>query len=161
MGEDLDNANGEVICRPDLTMLDTREMHWLPFDGLPGAQIKVLSEFDSGGPEVFLLWIPPGISGTADSAEKGGKYRHAHKTVREFTFVLAGELPYWEYETPDQQAGDKVTFRSGYYMDRRPGSIHGVEPGALSPVGCLLLGWRTGPGTFALEEDFKHESYVV
>src|SRR5262249_23239009 len=52
--------SGVVIDRPDLTILDTRQMEWEEFSGLEGARIKVLSRDDDGEPSVFLVWLPPG-----------------------------------------------------------------------------------------------------
>ena len=146
---------GVVIDRPDLTILDTREMEWEEFAGLKGARIKVLSRDEEGEPSVFLVWLPPGrlISDLP--------HRHYHRTIREYGFTLAGELPHWEYENAEQREGDLVVFQEGYYMDRAPGSLHGLEPGPTSPIGCVVLMWRTGRGTWVDEPAFGEETVEV
>ena len=61
---------------------------------------KVLSRFDNGQPSVFLLWMPAG------PLLPDLPYRHYHKSVREFSYILQGELPHWEYRSSDQSEGE-------------------------------------------------------
>ncbi len=146
---------GVVLDRPDVTVLDTRAMAWEEFEGLAGARIKVLSRDDQGEPAVFLVWLPPGrlISELP--------HRHYHRSVHEYGFTLSGELPHWEYANAEQQQGDLIVFREGYFMHRRPGSLHGLEPGPTSPTGCVVLMWRSGPGTWMDEPGFADETVDV
>jgi hypothetical protein len=88
-------------------------------------------------------------------------HRHYHRTVREYGFTISGELPHWEYENAEQEDGELVVFREGYYMDRAPGSLHGLEPGPTSAVGCVVLMWRTGRGTWVDEPTFDEETVEV
>ena len=149
------NADGVVIDWSDLTRLDTRSMAWEKFPGLDGTAIKVLSRDDDGNPMVFLHFMPPGELPGVELP-----HRHFHRTVTENAFVLAGELPHWEYATA-QDSGELVLLREGFFMDRRPGSIHGLEPGLSSSIGCVILMWRDGTGTMVDEPDFAEETADV
>ncbi len=88
---------------------------------------------------VFIHWLPAGGFPSVEPP-----HRHYHRSVREFAYVLSGELPHWEYANGRGAAGEMVLFREGFFMDRRPGSIHGLEPGPVSSIGCTLLMWRDG-----------------
>jgi hypothetical protein len=143
-----------IVDRPDLTLLDTREQPWEGMDGIAGGKQKVLARDEQGAPSVQLTWIPPGL--LSEKPE-----RHFHRTVHERGYVLFGELPMREYASPDQEHGRPVVFKQGYYMDRGPGSVHGLDPAVVSPVGFLMLEWRTGPGTYLLEEAARHETVVL
>jgi hypothetical protein len=150
-----------VIGRSDLTVLDTRAMQWESvagwgdIPGLQGVKRKVLTRDEQGLPSVFLSYLPAGFS-VPDLP-----FRHYHSTVHEYAFFLEGELPQWEYENAEQQRGDLVTYKPGYFMHRRPGSIHGFEPGPTTPVGALMLAWRTGHGTELGESGFEVETIEV
>lgn len=150
------DENGVVIDRPDLTLLDTRQMPWESFDGLPNGKVKVLSRSEDGTPIVMMVWLPPGeIEGLELP------HRHYHRTIREFSFMLEGELPHWEYRNAEQQEGDLVVVRRGFFMERSPGSIHGLEVGPSSPTGCVLLCWRDKPGNWISEPEFAQETVDV
>ena len=144
-----------MIDRPDLRILDTREMKWESFPGLDHCKIKVLTRSADGDPMVFLLWFPP-IELLPDIP-----HRHIHQSVTEWSYVLAGELPHWEYANAEQTKGDRILFKQGYYMHRKPGSIHGLEENSASAVGCLILSWRDKVGNFAAEPGFAEESPSV
>ena len=140
-----------VLARPDLTLLDTREMPWEPCPGIPGGKQKILSRDADGDPRVQITWIPPGLSHPEPS-------RHYHRTVHERGFVLFGELPMREYASVDDERGRPVVFRRGYYMDWAPGSQHGIDPDVSSCVGFVMLDWRTGTGTYLQEESAGRET---
>ena len=146
---------GEVYRRSNVITLDTREMEWEEFPGLSGARMKVLSRFESGEPSVFLVWNPPGR--LLDDLP----HRHYHSTVHEFHFFLEGEFPIWEYESPEDGDGELVMLKGGYYLERLPGSIHGIEAEPTSPVGSMVLIWRTATGNFVDEPNAKEESIEV
>jgi hypothetical protein len=149
--------DGLIIDRPDLRLLDTREMPWEDFDGWKGAKVKVLSRDASERAMVMLVWMPPG-------PRRQGRHRHYHRTVRENGFILAGELPHWEYADASQARGEVVMFREGFYMDRPPGGpgLHGSEPGGpVSETGCLLLTWRDGVGNWLNEPEATSETVEV
>ena len=147
----MDERDGVVIDWADLRRLDTREMAWEDFDGLAGTRIKVLSADERGNPMVFLQWIPPGGFPSVELP-----HRHYHSTVREFAYVLDGDLPHWEYASADGP-GEMVVYKQGFFMNRLPGSIHGLEPGPTSQVGCTVLFWRDGVGTMVDEPEFASE----
>src|SRR5262245_35231300 len=96
-------------------------MPWQELEGIAGGKQKVLARDDQGEPSVQITWIPPGPGG-ADPE------RHFHRTVHEWGYVLFGELPMREYTSADAERGRPVVFRAGYFMDRRPGSVHGIDP---------------------------------
>ena len=146
---------GVVLDWADLHVLDTRELPWEPMPGIPGGQMKTLVRGEGGLPLVYVVYLPPG------SPLPDLPHRHRHRTIHERSLTLWGELPHWEYESADQQQGDLVVFREGYFMHRRPGSLHGLEAGATSPTGVLLLSWRTGPGTTIGDQGFEEETVHV
>jgi uncharacterized cupin superfamily protein len=152
----IDRRDGVVIERPDLLLVDSREMPWQDFDGLAGGKVKVLSRDERGNAMVMLVWMPPGeLPGVVLP------HRHYHRRVNEFTYVLAGDLPHWEYADAAEQHGTMVRFRDGYFMERVPGSIHGLEPGPTSATGCVLLMWRDGVGNWLNEPEAAEETLEV
>ena len=54
-----------------------------------------------------------------------------------------------------------MVFREGYFMDRRPGSIHGNECTVTSPTGCVILMWREGTGNWLDEPNAPQETIEV
>ena len=145
---------GIVVDRGGLVLRDTREMPWVDLPGIPGAKQKVLVRDADGEPSVQFTWLPPGLR--SDRPE-----RHFHKTVLERGYVLFGELPLREFASIDDEQGRPVLFKEGYYMDRRPGSVHGLDFDNPSPVGFLILEWRTGPGTYLGEPRAAEETTVL
>jgi uncharacterized cupin superfamily protein len=148
-------ADGVVLERPDVTLLDTRAMPWEDFAGLHGARVKMLSRDAAGNGVVWLVWLP------GDIPSVNRPHRHYHRTIREFSYLVAGELPHWEYRDAAQQHGDLVVVREGFFMERAPGSIHGLEEGPSSPIGCVLLQWRDGVGNYLNEPEAVHETVDV
>ena len=100
--------------------------------------MKPLSRFDSGAPEVCLLWLPPGESESR---------LQRHRTAREHFFVLAGEL-----------RSGTVRLKEGFYVEIAPGATHHSEPESASPVGAVVLYWRTAAGTQPREPEFEEET---
>lgn len=149
-------GSGVVLERPDLSILDTREMTWEDHDGIAGTKIKVLSRHDDGEATVSLLLLPPGDLPRVDLP-----HRHFHRTVHECGYVLEGEVLIWEYADAEQQEGELVVARPGYFMNRPPGSLHGIEAGASSPTGAVILEWRSGPGTYVDEPGAADETITV
>jgi hypothetical protein len=149
--------DGVVVDRDTLRVLDTRQMPWQGFAGLRRGKVKVLTSDEHGNPTAFMVWIPPGevVEGWALP------HRHYHRSIREFSFMISGELPHWEYQNAEQQVGDLVIVRPMYFLDRSPGSIHGLEPGPTSPTGCILLQWRQGVGNWVNEPEFASETIEV
>jgi hypothetical protein len=155
-----EQAEGLVLDKGGVRWFDTQAMPWEPMPGLPGYFRKVLA-VDDGEPSVMLNYIPSGLLGKQVPVEL--PYRHLHRTTREFALVLHGELISWEYESPDQLKGDLVRKGPGYFMDRKPGSIHGVEASEpFSITGAILLTWREGgPGVWFGERGFETETVKV
>lgn len=138
-----------------LRLLDTRELPWEPHMGIPGGLQKTLSRAADGTSLVQITWIPPGLSAG------GAPERHFHRTVHERGLVLFGDLPMREYLSEDDVHGRPVLFREGFFMDRRPGSVHGVDPHLTSQTGFVMLEWRTGPGTFLWEDGAERETQLL
>jgi hypothetical protein len=154
----LHEGPGVVYSTQEATVIDTREMPWEPFEGLQGGSVKVLSRFETGEPEVMLIWRPPGPTKTLAKLP----HRHRHPRIREQFFFLRGELPHWDYRSEDDADGELIVFKEGYYLDRRPGmGIHGLEEAPVSPVGTLILHWRSGTGNMGGEPNFDEESIPV
>jgi hypothetical protein len=154
-------GKGCIRNRGGSTWLDTREMQWEPMPGLPGYYEKVLVRDAEGEPSATLNYLPPRM--VQPDAPMTLPYRHVHRTVREFCFVLEGEFATWEYESADRLEGDRVVKRAGYFMDRRPGSIHGLESAEQSSAtGAVLLNWREGgSGIWFGEKGFEDETQAV
>jgi uncharacterized cupin superfamily protein len=157
----------EVLLQNDKArIIDTRTMEWAdplpqePLHGVPGAKVKVLARFDTGEPRVQMMYVPPGIDNLNPA---GVAERHYHKTVREWVYILSGEMPFREYEYPDQKEGNLVWYRTGMLLDRLPGSgsAHGLDPGNGGTVGCVCLEWKTGFGTALSEKGSDKETVVV
>jgi uncharacterized cupin superfamily protein len=149
-------GDGTVLERDDLRIVDSREMAWEPHDGIPGSKIKVLSRFPDGQAQTSVLWLPPG-----DLPKLDLPHRHYHATAHEFIYVLEGEVVIWEYADADQQEGDLIKARPGFFMNRAKGSLHGIEAGYSSPTGSILLEWRTAPGTYLSEPEAAGETFSV
>lgn len=132
----------------DVRILNTREMEWRspgagePFHGTQ-TRTKVLARAGEGWPCVQMLTR----NGSSSSYGHGRPERHAHRTVREWVYILGGELPYREFNSPNDTAGTSLTYRQGYFLERVPGirSWHGVDPSRDS-FGYIGLEFRTGPG---------------
>lgn len=147
-------------------IVDTRAMDWVdplpeePLHGVPGAKVKILARFETGEPRVQLMYVPPGVDNLNPA---GVNERHYHSTVREWVYVVSGEMPFREYEYPDQQEGNLVRYRTGMLLDRRPGpaSAHGLDPKGGGTVGCVCLEWKTAPGTAIGEKGWEKETVVV
>ena len=101
-----------------------------------------------------MIWMAPRTAG-------GSHERHYHKTVHERGYCLGGELPMREFAGVADEVGDRGLFHEGVFMDRRPGSVHGVDNGRESAVGFTFLEWRSGPKTYLLEDDIESETIVL
>lgn len=148
--------DGVIVERSDLRIVDTRDVPWEEHPGKAGVWWKVLSRDADGHPIVSLQWFPP------DDEDTAIPRRYKHLTVDEAAFVLQGERPCWEYESPEQAKGQRVLLREGYWIDRKAGSIHGFEARTTTPpCGCLFLVWQTGPGLLKGEPGYERETVSV
>ena len=82
-----------------------------------------------------MRWLPPARE--ADPTVTQGGYHIA----REEYFCLGGEKPH-NQKDPGAPI-DEVVFREGWFLDRLPGSVHGVPPVPKMPTGVFWLGWMT------------------
>ena len=69
------------------------------------------------------------------------------------------------YDRPDltlldtrAMAWEEFPGLKGFYMHRRPGSLHGLEPGPESDTGCLILFWRDAIGNWLDDPNAAEES---
>ena len=148
--------NGVVRERDNCLVLDTNAMDWEDHFGLPGAKMKVLSRDENGDPEVILTWVPPGLT----TLNPRGPEKHYHRTVRERGIVLFGELTMREYEDMDDTDPQIVTLKQGSYLDRGPGSVHGVDHEVTTPVGFMWIEWRIGRAHYQSAETASDENVV-
>jgi len=142
---------------PDTTVAtvwtDTREQTWGSFPGLGVGRVKVLHQDAEDVPVVMLVWLPPGDLGIELP------HRHKHLTVHESAYHVWGDLPHAEFAS-DADEHELVVFRKGYYMDRRPGSIHGNDF-LFSQAGSVILCWRNGTGNWLDEPNAPEETIEV
>ncbi len=150
-------SDGVVRDRRGLRVLDTRELEWQEHPALAEARTKTLSHDAGGEPTISIVWYPAGRS---QPDFPGGIY---HKASREFAFFLGGELPHWEFGRANDVGAlvesfqELVVFKEGFYMDRRPMTVHGLGREA-SHIGSEVLTWRTSGGAFVAEEAVTHHS---
>jgi hypothetical protein len=122
--------------------------------------MKPLVVDDDGAAMVMLKGSPPT---DLRAALPSMPYRHYHSSVYEHIFFLSGELPHWDYRSPEDGVGELISFQSGYYLEGRPGpeGLHGIEEGPRSAVGATSVNWRSGVGNYASEPNFHEESIQV
>jgi hypothetical protein len=141
-------ADAFALARPLVDVIDSRALDWEPHAHLPGASQRVLARRHDGDPTIALTWIPPG------SYPVSGVPYLARQDFREFILVLAGELTVWECG-----AREKVRLREGFWVDRRPGSEWGLQPGEHTPSGCVLLRFAVRPDARLIKDDEKNSIY--
>jgi len=145
-------SDGVVFDSDTLSVVDFDARRWEANPGIPGARMKALASHEDGWIEVLLNWLPPDLG--------GGPHRHRHRSVRERGLVIEGELPMAEFVAGEAGPGVAVLFRAGFYMDRAPGCLHGLDPSRRSRSGFTILEWRDGPGTYLMEDHAADESIV-
>jgi hypothetical protein len=131
-------------------------MAWEPFSGAHGTLGKVLARDANNAPEVFLVCVPAGTE-----RDRALPYRQYHRTVRESSFTLAGDLSQSEYADENDEHGTLVTQKPGYFVSRAPGAVHGWGRGPVTVAGYTALVWRTGPGTWPWEGEYSSETMPV
>ncbi len=130
--------------RADHELVQTGELPWEPDPGIPGFLRKLLNTDPASGAQTQIWFIPPGWG--IDNLD-GKPMRHYHRTVTERSLQLHGDFPHWEYSGPNQRVGDCVVKRKGFFMDRPPRCVHGLERGPSSQTGVMTIYWSTGGGT--------------
>ena len=149
-------AGSVVLETPGVRILDTRALDWEDHPAVAGARRKVLSRDAQGRPVVMLTWFPPGMRDVPRVAEP-----HWKDDVAEYGYVLDGELPMREYANADDHEGIPVRLRAGHYIDRRPGSVHGVDRGVEQDVGFLWLQWYEWTGDASATSASAHTDVRV
>jgi quercetin dioxygenase-like cupin family protein len=125
-------------------LIDTQELPWEVDPDVPGFFRRVLYLDTDTDAEAKQWYLPPGWG---SDVHDHFPHRHYHATVTERAFVFSGDLPHWEYDDgPTQTKGEMVLFRRGWFMDRPPRSIHGIDAAPVSQTGCHLIYWNTGGG---------------
>jgi hypothetical protein len=140
--------SGVVYDNGTVRWIDTRAMDWMP-SSARGRLQKVLARNAVGEPTVYLEFIPPGPL---------EPFRQYHKTVRQFAYVLGGDLPFVEYPSPDADHGELVVAKQGWFLERRPRSVYGVESGMSAVAGSTILHVRDGSGTWEEDSSFSSET---
>lgn len=143
-------SDGIVYDRGGVRWIDVREMTWTPTPGREGHFHKMLERDAAGAPIVFVEYLPPGVPATA--------FRRHHRSVREFFYILEGELPIVEFADEDDTTGVELVARRGWFADRRPGSVYGGSPDLPSGPGAVVLRGRTGPGTWSADPGYGDET---
>jgi hypothetical protein len=149
---------GVVLDRPDLRIVDTREMAWEPFPGHHSGKIKVLRRNQDGSSATHLLYLEgPTVVWAGRQPQK-----HVHKTIREYAYFIEGLFPLLEYETaePDEPAFP-VHIKSGYFLDRLPNSWHGVNTAEPPPIHIVSFEFRDRAGNFIAEPEAEGETVHV
>ncbi len=140
--------DGIVLRTTCTTILDTRQMHWQPHFGIPGAFAKVLSTDTGGAPLVFLSFLPEDFDASVLPA------RQAARSADQRTLVLDGELASVEY---GPQGPVPISATAGYWLHHPAGAEFGVPGAWQPPAGTLLLTYRSAPGTLPAEDGFPAE----
>ena len=142
-----------VVSQSDgITWRDMRTMDWGSFPGLGSCLVKMI-HVDDDVPWVMAVWLPPG------ELPVEIPHRHFHATVHEQAFHLTGDLPHGEWPSGEEDH-DLVVFRAGYFLDRRPGSIHGLDH-MCSDSGAIVLSWRSGVGNWVAEPNAAEETIHI
>ncbi|MGB1875735.1 MAG: hypothetical protein ACPHGY_02250 [Rhodospirillaceae bacterium] len=143
---------------PGLQHVRTDEVDWIDDPDIPGFKQKILSRDDETGAITRLWFVPPNWG---EDVFDGKPDRHYHKTVVERGFQLYGDFPHWEFNSIEDFDGDLYIFKRGLFMDRPPGSLHGLRPEPRSQAGAVILYWNTGRGASIKEEAFAEETVNV
>lgn len=136
----------------------TEEIDWVDDPDIPGFRQKILSRDDETGAVTRLWFVPPNWG---EDVFNGKPDRHYHKSVVERGFQLYGDFPHWEFNSVEDFDGDLYVFKRGLFMDRPPGSLHGLRPEPRSQAGAVILYWNTGRGASIKEEAFAEETVNV
>jgi hypothetical protein len=137
-------------------VVDSRAMPWAAHFGMHLGKTKTLTADADGAPLAYLTKTPGFAPGQV--APKGSAERHFHRELTEQIFVTGGELTMREYAEVDDRAGQLIVLRSGYFVDRAPGSIHQLEQ--RSATGFASLEVRDKPGNYPFDEGFDELNYI-
>lgn len=138
--------------------MHAHDMDWEDDPDIPGFRQKVLFRDGKSNAYVRLWFVPPDWG---KDVFNGQPDRHYHKTVVERAFQLYGDFPHWEFNSVEDFEGDLYIFKRGLFMDRPPGSLHGLLPEPRSQAGAVILYWNSGGGTSIQEPGFELETVKV
>ena len=136
----------------------SHDLDWSDDPDIPGFRQKMLN-FDESTKAVVRLWFIPPDWG--EDVFDGKPDRHYHKSVVERGFHLYGDFPHWEFNSVEDFDGDLHIFQRGIFMNRPPGSLHGLMPEPRSQAGVVILYWVTGPGASIKDPEFVNETVNV
>ncbi len=136
----------------------SHNLDWVDDPDIPGFRQKMLSFNDVTKAVVRLWFIPPNWG---EDVFGGKPDRHYHKSVVERGFHLYGDFPHWEFNSVEDFKGDLHVFKRGIFMNRPPGSLHGLLPEPRSQAGAVILYWVTGPGASIKDPEFVNETVNV
>jgi len=122
--------------KPALSVIDTQSMPW-QHGGLRLSKnwaLKILEDDTTTGRRVAIAYLPAGLV-----SHEG---RHYHQFQQWFYF-LHGDIPVFDFTSPEQKQARVNILREGYFVDRPAGSMHG-DPGPGDPVsqeGSMFVMW--------------------
>lgn len=134
------------------------DMDWEDDPDIPGFRQKVLYRDEDTNAYVRLWFVPPDWGKDVFNGEPD---RHYHRSVVERAYQLYGDFPHWEFNSVEDLEGDLYIFKRGLFMDRPPGSLHGLLPEPRSQAGAVILYWNSGGGTSIQEPGFDEETVKV
>ena len=146
------------MAKPAFHHVRSHAMDWEDDPDIPGFSQKVLN-FDKSTQAVVRLWFIPPDWG--EDIFDGEPDRHYHKSVVERGFQLYGDFPHWEFNSVEDFDGDLYVFNRGIFMNRPPGSLHGLLPEPRSKAGAVIVYWNTGPGSSIKDPEFENETITV
>ena len=113
-----------MLDRPDLRIVDTREMPWAPLTGVQGGKVRMLAG-DPGQPMARIVFLPAG----ADTLElMDGEGDHVFGLLLEGEVKLGGE-------------GAPRIVKADWFVNASPGAPRCFAV-AGSPTRAVMLQWR-------------------
>lgn len=146
------------MSKPAFHHVRSHDEPWIDDPDIPGFRQKMLHKDETTKAVVRLWFIPPHWG---EDVFGGKPDRHYHTSVVERGFHLYGDFPHWEFNSVGDFDGDLHIFRRGIFMNRPPGSLHGLHPEPRSQAGAVILYWVTGPGASIKDPEFAKETVNV
>jgi hypothetical protein len=118
------------------TVVDTQSMPWQR-GGIRLSKnwaLKILEDDTTTGRRVALAYLPPGLV-----SHEG---RHYHQ-FRQWFYFLHGDIPVFDFTSPEQKKARMNILREGYFLDRPAVSMHGdgEESDPRPQAGSMFLMW--------------------
>ena len=124
------------------------------YDKVHGGR-KVLARDENGAPAVMLNLMPVGFT------VPNLPWRHIHSTVREFAFFLTGQSVVVEYESIDQQNGQFISKKQGFFMDVVRAACRASSPGRRRRPERRSSPGEPAPARRWADPDYETETYDV